>query len=533
MTTQSVIDSSKFYCMYDYMRACNDGHEHEVALTCKGRKLTYGELFQSIDAVALSFQSQGVKGGDTVALCSLSTIETIVAFYALNKIGAVIASVDPRKPLSEVSAYMEEVCPDLTLMLDVFASKFEVTKGWRGGECILLPSGADIPSISDTTSWIDFLKIADVARKPLDTTTSDFDPDSVAALMHTSGTTGFPKRVMLTNANFNSIAQQYKMAFSFERQKTFLSIIPFFLCYGLNINVHLPLCAGVTAVLVPDFDASRFAEILIATRANYVAGMPYFFEQLVETAVSTGKDLDFLEIVACGGDFLKPEAENRLNDMLASLGSSAKVIKGFGMTELCSTAVTCTPNHNPVGSVGFPLPLNEVRILSIEDNTPLPSGETGQICIAGPSLMRGYLNNKEATDEAIFMMDGKRWMRTGDAGHLDEEGNLFVTGRIKRMFMRAQAKIYPEIIEAVVSGSDGIKECAVIGRRIGDNEAEPVAFAVAETKTVSEERIAEKILLNCKHVLAPHIVPTEIIFIDFLPVTPAGKVDYRALEEMA
>lgn len=520
--------------MYEYMRSCNEGCESDIALICNGHKLSYGELFKHIDAVALAFQASGVKAGDTVALCSLSTPETIVSFYALNKIGATIASVDPRKPLSEVDAYMDEVSPCLTLMLDVFASKFEVAKAWKGGACVLLPSGrVAADTVPNVAPWMEFLEKASTSYHPEEFSPTPFDSDSSAVLMHTSGTTGFPKRVMLTNGNFNSIAAQYMAAFDFERQKTFLSIIPFFLCYGLNINVHLPLCAGVTAVLVPDFDASKFAETLIEAQANYVAGMPYFFEQLVQRASEQQKNLSFLEIVACGGDFLKPDAEKRINDSLARMGSSVKVIKGFGMTELCSTAVTCTPEHNPTGSVGLPLPLNEVKILGIEDDAPLGVGETGQIYITGPTVMKGYLHNQEDTEKAIFRMDGKRWMRTGDAGHLDEEGNLYVTGRIKRMFMRTQAKIYPEIIEAVISGNATVKDCAVIGRRLGENEAEPVAFVVANVSSQDEETIASKVFEKCRCALAPHIVPVEIKFIDSLPMTDAGKVDYRALEEMA
>lgn len=534
MSTGAVFGSFEDRSMYEYMRSCNEGCEGETALVCKGRKLSYGELFHAIEKVAHALRAFSVKPGDTVALCSLSTPETIVAFYALNKIGATIASIDPRKPLSEVDAYMEEVSPRLTLMLDVFAPKFGVERSWKGGICILLPSGsAALDAIPNTVSWVDLSEKASTPCRSKEFSSALFDPDSAAVLMHTSGTTGFPKRVMLTNGNFNSIAAQYMAAFDFERQKTFLSIIPFFLCYGLNINVHLPLCAGVTAVLVPDFDASRFADILIEAEANYVAGMPYFFEQLVQKANEQQKDLSFLEIVACGGDFLKPDAEKRLNAMLEQAGSSAKVIKGFGMTELCSTAVTCTPGRNPLGSVGLPLPLNEVMILGVEDDRPVGHDETGQICVSGPSLMKGYLNNEEATQNAIFGLGGRRWIRTGDAGYVDEEGNLYVTGRIKRMFMRAQAKIYPEVIEAVIAGNEFIRECAVVGRRIGENEAEPVAFAVLSRSNVSKGAVRETALEVCRRDLAPHIVPVELVFVDALPLTPAGKIDYRALEEMA
>lgn len=519
--------------MYDYMRSCNEGFADEIALICKGRKLSYEELFGYIDAVALSLRALGVQADDTVALCSLSTPETIVSFYALNKIGATIASVDPRKPLSEVDAYMDEVSPCLTLMLDVFASKFEVAQAWKGGVCVLLPSGDTAPrEMPNAVPWVDFLKKASAPHCPDDLASTPFDPDSAAVLMHTSGTTGFPKRVMLTNGNFNSIAMQYMAAFDFERQKTFLSIIPFFLCYGLNINVHLPLCAGVTAVLVPDFDATRFADILIEAKANYVAGMPYFFEQLVQKANEQQKNLGFLEIVACGGDFLKPDAEKRLNAMLEQAGSPAKVIKGFGMTELCSTAVTCTPGHNPIGSVGLPLPLNEVRILGIEDGQPMDRGETGQICISGPSLMKGYLNNEKATRKVIFNLDGKRWIRTGDAGYVDEDGNLFVTGRIKRSFMRKKAKVYPEFIEAVISEHELVRSCAVVGRVVDENEADPVVFAVPHSDC-DESFLREELSKVCVDRLAEFAVPVEIIFMEALPLTPAGKIDYRALEEMA
>lgn len=534
MNMSAVSVSFEDRSMYEYMRSCNEGCEDETALVCKGRKLSYGELFHSIEMVAHALQALGVKPGDTVALCSLSTPETIVAFYALNKIGATIASVDPRKPFSEVNAYMDEVSPRLTLMLDIFASKFEVGESWKGGICILLPLGsAALDAVPNTVSWADLLEKASMPCHHEDLSMALLDPDSTAVLMHTSGTTGFPKRVMLTNGNFNSIAAQYMAAFDFERQKTFLSIIPFFLCYGLNINVHLPLCAGVAAVLVPDFDASRFEDILIEAKANYVAGMPYFFEQLVQRASEQKRDLSFLEIVACGGDFLKPDAEKRLNAMLGQMGSPAKVIKGFGMTELCSTAVTCTPGHDPVGSVGLPLPLNEVRILGVEDDHPLDQGETGQICITGPSLMRGYLNDEAATEKVIFDLDGKRWIRTGDAGYLDQAGNLYVTGRIKRMFMRAQAKIYPEVIESIVSENGFIRECAVIGKRIGENESEPVAFAVTSDSDAGEDVVREAVFEACRRDLAPHVVPVKIIFMDALPLTSAGKIDYRALEEMA
>ena len=248
------------------------------------------------------------------------------------------------------------------------------------------------------------------------------------------------------------------------------------------------------------------------------------------------KDLSFVLNLACGGDAISLGAERAVNEFLSSHGAPYGLAKGYGMTEVCSAATAAAGTHNKLGSVGLPLPSTVVSIFEPGTETELPIGERGEICISGPSMMQGYYKKPDET--AIVMRrhaDGRVWIHSGDIGYMDEEGYVFLDSRIKRMIIRHDGfKIFPSMIENVISTHPAVANCSVVGCADKDHVQGrlPLAYVVLNSDCQKKKRqIVRELRAMCADELPEYVLPVGYKFIDKLPLTPVGKVDYLELEK--
>ncbi len=531
--------------IYEYLWENNKDHLDDVALIYFGKKITYCELFRNIDKTAASLVSLGVKQGDYVAVCMASTPEAVYTIYALNKIGAIPDLLDPRSNSDDYRFFLQEANSGVLVTIDSSLSKFKAIREYTNLHTIVsvspasslspikqfLYSRANKTGKKGSLSWKQFIESGVKATKSCNSNGAD-----IAAIVHTGGTTGVPKGVMLSNKAINSIAHQYRMMAHYDRSQMLLDIIPPFASYGLCTSIHMPLSLGLSVTLIPKFNPDEFGDLIIKYKPNYVMGVPSFWLSLLNNKKFEDYDLSFLVCAACGGDSMDSTSEKALNGFFVSHGANIMVDKGYGMSEMSATAVSCYGTVNQLGSVGIPMISNNICIVDPDSGDELSYDHEGEVCLSGPGMMLEYFKNEELTNQAIKThLDGIQWLHTGDLGHVTKDGFLFHDGRIKRMFVRYDGfKIYPEAVEKVIAQHSAVNMCAVVGSLVPDLGIMPVAFVVMNQGVIDpKDSIADEIMDLCKEDLAERAVPDKIVFVDELPLTSLGKVDYRALEKEA
>ena len=536
--------------VYDYLYDSNRAHLDEVALEYFGRKTTYGQMFARIEAAAKAFWQCGVRSGDVVAFCTVTTPETVYAFYGLNRLGAVANMIDPRTNADRIRQYLQESKARVIVVIDAAYPKIAKLIGSACVEAVIVVSAANaapfamrigyrltqgkprMPLGGRCVPWNAFVAAGRSARAAY----AAYRPNTPAAILHTGGTTGTPKGVVLSNDNFNTMVVFQKYARTrMQRGNSFLGIMPPFIAYGLVCGINNPLCLGLRIILIPKFDPQQFAALVVKHKPNHALGVPSYWESL---AKSEGiGDLSFLENAITGGDGITPSAEEAVNTFFKAHGCRHKLSKGYGMTELSSTATYSVCDAcNPPESVGIPLFWNNVKIVEPGTQKELPYRQQGEICLTSPTMMLGYYRNEEETRRTLLTHDdGVTWIHSGDIGYMDEDGVLFLVGRSKRVIPRPDGhKVWPSQIESVLSEHPAVAACAVVGLHNpdGENGRIPTAFVVLKDGMAGSSALIDELDRMSKARLPERDVALAYHFIDALPLTPIGKVDYRALERM-
>ena len=358
-----------------------------------------------------------------------------------------------------------------------------------------------------------------------------------AIISHTGGTTGDPKGCMISDYNINAEVWQIGKTFFPTRQECMMAVLPPFVNYSLTNGMIEPLAFGMKLVLVPKYEPIKFAEYVNKYRVNHVNTIPAYCEVLLQIPENKIKDLSSLKYVFYGGEGMKDTVEMAVNSVLEKNGCPHSLNKGYGMTEVTSAA-SCTilNNVNNMKSVGIPLPKMTINVVNVNNGEECIYDEEGELCISGPTVMQGYYNNPQATDALIKTHeDGQRWVHTGDLGYINEDGVVFVTGRIKRIIMTKGedgqvTKMFPDRIEKALYADTMVELCCVVGVHDDNKINYPKAIVVLKNDCPKDEATKQRILKSCRASLPEYMIPNEIEFRDELPRTARGKVDYRALE---
>ena len=534
--------------MYDLIWKNNKNNLDDIALVFFDKEITYGKLFEEIDRTAASFLRLGIKKDDIVLMMVLNQPEVVYTIYALNKIGAITCMINVLSSIEEIEHYLEEGKPQWFITLDLFANKaYEAAKNVSIKKLICLPllnSCSFVKKVAyrlkvkkhqrDNLAiyWNDMFKNMDQATvEPVDR-----DPYSCSVIGHTGGTTGFPKGVMLSDIAFNTIATHYDNAFEHQRQEVLLNLIVPFAIYSLTVNLHMPLSLGMKVILIPKVDQATMDELIIKYKPNYVISVPMYWNAVIGSQKI--QDLSFLKIAAAGGSDISVEQVKQLNTIFQKYHAKTEFLIGYGMSEVGATACSQMNGCAKLGSVGIPLVKNLVSAFDPETLEEKKFKETGEICISGPSLMLGYIDNQEETDAVIKThKDGNRWIHTGDLGYIDEDGFVFIQGRLKRIYITehngALSKIFPDRIEKTILKNEAIEECCAVCYSPSANHYKPVVYATLRDKQMSTSLIESELKALCEKELPEYDQPMAYHFLPSMPTTAVGKIDYRDLEERA
>ena len=533
---------------YNLLRDSNQDNVDGVALNYYGRKVSFCDLFKNAVSCSDSFEAIGVKQDDMVSCISVGVPECIYSLYGLNRLGATINTIDPRMDVDSIKRMVKGSDSKVTLVLDAMFSKVEpILDELEQDLFIILPTTNSLPMLKRTVlnhrleldipyddriiSWDTFLSLG----KGVISSPAPYVGDRVVAITYTGGTTGSPKGVMITNDSMNAVAENFRSwGLKYDVGDRFLGIIPIFSSYGLVCGMHMPLCMGLELVLIPKFDPSEFGSLVKKFRPNHMISTPAFYEMLMDSKEMENMDLSFLITLGSGGDTMNEGLEEKLSRFMEEHNIRYPLAQGYGMSELSAAATFCANDINKPGSVGIPSPSTVVGIFDPDTQEELGYGEIGEVCVTGPSMMKGYWNNPEETANVMRKhSDGRVWVHSGDLGCMDEDGFLFIKGRIKRMITRFDGhKVFPVNLEGMISAFEDVRNCAVIGVRDRGHGQGHYPLAIVELfDGVDEVSACEKILQYCDLHAEERGRPVNVIAVEEIPLTPMGKNDFRALEE--
>ena len=543
---------------YDYMKERNEGYLNDIVLRYFGRKITYREFFDKIEETEKALIQLGVKENDIVTIMSVNSPELIYLFYALNKMNAIPNMIDPRTKPVGIKMYLDEVKSRHLFMLNMCYSAVTPILDQTSLDKVVVLSPNDslpfgvkqikalkdrqekkqgtLPTIEYNDKFLSWSTFLRAGRKVKYVPHAPYRENTTACIVHTGGTTGTPKGVELTNENLNAMVENLDYVHTdLKRHRRFLNVLVPFVAYGAVNGIHTAVSKGWESTLIPKLDQAKFAELLLKTKAEISLGVPSYFDSAMEDPSFQKADLHHAVSYIVGGDALKEEKEFRLDDFIVSRGGRV-IKKGYGLTECAAAATVSSDVINSIGSVGIPLPQVTIAAFDLETGEEKSYGESGELCITGPTVMKGYYHQKEETANMLRKHeDGKIWLHSGDWGYVAEDGQIYVTDRIKNIVPRSGYKVYPSVIENLVSQKPYIQNCACVGIPSAYEENAPVVFATLEEKFRNqglEETIKEEIMTSFEESYLPdYNYPYEIIFRENLPETSVGKIDKKVLKQ--
>ena len=527
---------------YDSLKETSNLYPNYKAYNYFGIEKDYNELVKEIDNIAKSLSRIGVKKGDYVTICSSNVPEAILSFYAINKIGAIANMVHPKTSLEELEYFLDLTESHIIIALDSvvqpFMNSIEKTKVKTIISFGVFDSAPEsmknlIPSIdlkSEKINIISFKEFYELGTN-LEDSESVGKANDCCAVLYSGGTTGKPKGVMLSNMNLNALAYGgFYANDSLEAGDSMLAVMPIFHGFGLGICIHTSFCFALRAILQPKLDVQNFDKLIIDYKPNMITGVPTIYEFLLQSKRLDNVDLSFLKWVSSGGDSLSTSMKHKINDFLLARNSKVLVKEGYGLTE-CVTGTCLMPkNIDRDGSIGIPYADTTYKIVEPNTFNELNYGEVGEIAINAPTIMLGYLGNEEETKKALRKdEDGKVWFYTGDLGYIDEEGFVYYKQRMKRIIICSGYNVYPEQIEEAIESNPKVLVSSVVGIPNKEKGEIPVAFIVRKTPEDKTEELLNAIKQSVESKISKYAIPRDYVFMEKLPKTAVGKIDYQSL----
>ncbi len=517
-----------------------------------GKKVTFRQFIKQIEAVAKCLKNYGIAQDDVVTICMPSTPEAICAFYGVNLVGAIANMVHPLSSENEIEEFINGTNSKMIIVLDMCLDKvLNIKRNTKLQKIIVASPDSSLPPLKhylykitnykkrvklpkndeDIVLWSKFISSENRFIGNYYTPKKDND---LAAILYSGGTTGTPKGIMLSNKNFNAIALgAHELIDQSIPGNSVLSLLPIFHGFGLAVCIHTPLICGMKCILLPQFNAKKFGDIIKKTQPSFLAGVPTLYEALFTQNLKKN-DLACVESAICGGDILSGELKKKIDKYLEDHGSIAKVRAGYGLTE--ATAATCLSLDNleeaEDGYIGIPFPDTIFKIVKIGTFEEADIDEDGEICINGPTVMMGYLNNEVETNQTLIEHpDKKVWLHTGDVGCMREDGSIIFKQRLKRIIVSSGYNIYPSQIENVINSHEAVLTCTVIGIPHKYKGQVAKAFIVLKEGYNESLKIKKEIQELCKKNISIYALPKVYEFRKKLPTTKIGKVDIRTLEK--
>ncbi|MDJ0782541.1 MAG: AMP-binding protein [Desulfosarcinaceae bacterium] len=578
--------------MYAALRQTAARSPGAVAYDFFGKQAAYAQFLAEIDRCATALAAMEVRPGDRVTIAMPTCPQAIICFYALNKLGAVASMIHPLSTRTEIEFYLNLSRSRFALTLDAFYAKFQAVRPNTGLETLILARIPDylppikrwgfnltkgrkiakVPPDADVIWWRTMMAgcpareagcpaqeagcpdredggptgkgDGDRANAADPSPAADQPPkggrddgfEALAVILYSGGTTGRPKGIMLSNRNFICEGMQVSAWGGLSEGDAILAILPVFHGFGLGVCVNAAFMGGAKSILVPQFTPKTVAKLIRAKRPNFIVGVPTLYEALNRDPLFGDTDLSCLKAAFCGADTLPRCVKERFEEIVRRQGGDTQLREGFGLTEAVTAIMAMPMTEYRENSIGIPFPDMAAKIVAVGTTDELPAGEEGEICINGPAVMMGYLDQPDETAGALQTHpDGRVWLHTGDIGRMDEDGFFYYHLRHKRLIKSSGMNVYPTQVEAQLYKHPEVREACVIGVPDAKQIERVKAFVVLKDPAQAGPEMAEILIDFCRQDLIIWSCPREVTFRESLPRTLVGKVAYAELlaEELA
>ena len=551
-------DKSAYQLIYE----TNKNNLDYIALNYFGSLITYKDLFERIDILSQKLKEMGVNPGEHVLISELATPEGIIAFYACNKIGAVAHLINPLYGKEDLIKIINNNNIKKYIIMDIFYDKsMQEAISHTSIETVIysslktsLPYGINMDNFKyelitmlktvgskfkndpKAISWEEIVKKDESYISKVDKSYYASNADSAVA--YTSGTTGTSKGVVATNKAFNSMAILEGITEdSFVDQDVIFVTLPTWIYYGLVNSIHNPLYFSLTIALNPLFNPKTVHKDMNRYHFNHWDTIPTYIDDMANNKKVEKMNLAMLKSVVTGGDYLPIQLQEKVNNLIKKNGGSIKIMQGYGASELLGSFCYTKGRDFTMGSVGVPMIGNKAKIVDTETGNELGQNQTGELYLFSPTLMSRYLNKPEETESVIFRdVDGLLWYKTGDLAHINENGEIFIDGRIRRIDMVKDengmpAKLIPDKIKRVVEQISEIFRCEVVSVPDKKYLFKPVLYIQLVNGYKYDEQLEKTIYSTCSSLLPEYMCPKDIVVIEKFPLRPSQKIDYEKLRE--
>lgn len=475
-----------------------------------GRSLTFGQFAAGVRGVASRLADRGMKKGDVLGIFAPNSPEWAVAYHAVASLGGVSTTINSLYNADEVAYQLKDSGARFLTTVPPFLERANEAAERAGIVEVFVAGDVEDPLWSGP--WWE-------GGEPPE---ADIDPlEDLVVLPYSSGTTGFPKGVMLTHHNIVSNIAQFGAIHHLSEEDRVIAVLPFFHIYGQVVIMNNGLFAGATVVTMPKFDLESFLKLLQEHRVTRAYLVPPIILALAKHPTVDHYDLSSLRMIMSGAAPLDAGLAVQCQERLG-----AEVIQGYGLTET-SPVTHCTPDDNPAmnkpGSIGPPLPNTEVRVADWGTGESYGPNQDGEIWVRGPQVMKGYLNNPRATAATI---DDEGWLHTGDIGHADADGFFTIVDRLKELIKYKGYQVPPAELEAVLLSHPSVLDAAVVPKLDEEGGEIPKAFVVRQG-----DLDADALMAYVAERVAPHKKVREVEFVDAIPKSASGKILRRILVE--
>lgn len=530
--------------LYENLKQTASVNENRVALCYFGTNITYKKLIEKIDEIASALLELDVVKNESVTICMPNTPESIALIYAVNKIGGIANVVHPLSSTADIERALKETNSDTLFCADVSMPK---ARGLKVKHFVMVPvntsfngilkvlykfkAGSNLKVDEGMLTWQEFLNQS--TGKTVDVKVESDDP---AAIIYSGGTTGKPKGIIISNRNFAAMAgQEYAVCDLIRPGNSVLAALPIFHVFGLSVCVHGCLVAGMTLKVLPQINTKKLNQELKKHKPNVFPAVPSLLKMCVNGTDPGPNGLSFIKVVVVGGDYLSPQLKDEMTKYLRDHGSDAEIFVGYGLSEATGFSCCTAPLDTKTGAdgtLGVPNPDMMIKVFEPNSDVEKSFGDNGEICISGPTIMMGYINEDEETKKTLVRHnDGKIWLHTGDVGYMDKDGKLYYTSRIKRMIITNGYNVYPIELEDIICKHEKVDACTVIAIPHKIKNQTPKAVIVLKKGVEDTPEVREEIKRYCYKNIAKYAVPTEYEYRTSLPRTAVGKADYKTLEK--
>ncbi len=529
--------------MYEALMQTVEQYPDRIAYDFFDYTSTYRQFGRDIDLCANALASLGLKKGDRITISMPTSPQGIICFYAANKLGVVASMIHPLSTPAEIAYYLNVSNSRVALTLDMFHNSFKNLPEKTPLELLILTEifdqltreqpMAEKPPVTDgpAVRWWKALMTAKHPEAPK----AAMQTDEMAVILYSGGTTGFPKGIMLSNYNFISeglMVANWGGGVLMAEESSVLAILPIFHGFGLGICCNAAFMGGSKSILVPQFTPEIVADLIKKKRPSLLVGVPTLYDALTKNEVFQNTDLSCLKNTSCGADSLPRQVKDRFEEVVKRQGGDIQLVEGYGLTEAVTGIMSTPIDGYRENSVGIPFPDMLAKVVKIGTIEEVPIGQEGELCVSGPAVMLGYLEQPEETARVLQKhADGRIWLHTGDIFTEDADGYFYFKLRLKRMIKSSGMNVYPVQVEAVLQQHPDVSAACVIGVPDEQQVERVKAVVVLKDPAKAGPEMEKALIEHCRKNLIKWSCPREMEFRAALPLTKVGKIAYTVLEQ--